>query len=217
MTATVTGRGLFLDLDGTLSDSLTALKGAYHSFLAGFSATGNEAEFQRLNGPPLAKIIELLKTAHNLPGEPRQLLEQYSIMIQEAHHSARPAIGAQELLQHARTCEWKVAVVTSSPRSSALKWLEFCGLSDKIDVVVGGDDVVTGKPAAEPYILALSRLGCSAALSHAVEDSRIGATSAIAAGLNTWALSDPDNRSGWPEGVIFIRCLADLKERLPAC
>ena len=211
------GRGLFLDLDGTLADSLTALKSVYLSFLSGFGATGDEVEFQRLNGPPLAKIIEFLKTTHNLPGEPADLLEHYSAMLRQAHETAQPAIGARELLQYARTSGWRTAVVTSSPRSSALKWLELGDLSDQIDTVVGGDDVVSGKPAAEPYVLALARLECSASLSHAVEDSRIGAMSAVAAGLNTWALSSPDNRSGWPDGVIFIQRLGDLLERLPAC
>jgi HAD superfamily hydrolase (TIGR01509 family) len=208
---------LFLDLDGTLADSLTALKGVYLSFLFEFGATGNEAEFQRLNGPPLTKIVELLQQAHNLPGDPAKLLERYSGMLHQAHQSAQPATGALELLRHARTSGWKIAVVTSSPRLSAMKWLELGGLSDKVDEVVGGDDVVNGKPAAEPYRLALSRLNCSAALSHAVEDSRIGARSAITAGLNTWALASPDNRSGWPEGVVFIQRLADLVDRLRAC
>jgi HAD superfamily hydrolase (TIGR01509 family) len=211
------GRGLFLDLDGTLADSLTALKAVYYSFLAGFGAAGEEAEFQRLNGPPLAKVVELLRVAHHLPGEQDALFEQYSVMLRQAHATARPATGARELLNHARATGWRTAVVTSSPRSSALKWLEQSDLSDQIDTVVGGDDVTTGKPAAEPYMLALTRLGCSAARSHAIEDSRIGARSAIAAGLNTFALSDPADRSGWPDGVVFIQRLGDVLERLPSC
>jgi beta-phosphoglucomutase-like phosphatase (HAD superfamily) len=211
------GRGLFLDLDGTLADSLAALKGVYHSFLAGFGVVGNEAEFQRLNGPPLGKIVKLLKDAHNLPGEPAVLLERYSIFLQEAHQTAQPAIGAQELLGHARVCGWKVAVVTSSPRSSALKWLELGGLSDKVDDVVGGDEVSAGKPSAEPYLLALSRLGCLAELSHAVEDSRIGATASVAAGLNTFALAGPEDQTGWPDRVVFIQSLTDLVRRLETC
>src|SRR5450755_4184406 len=149
MALALAGKGLFLDLDGTLADSLPALKAVYLSFLSGFGAKGGEAEFQRLNGPPLAKIIELLKQTHDLPGEQAELLELYSVMLRQAHESAQPAIGARELLQHARTFGWKVAVVTSSPRFSALKWLELGGLSDKVDVVVGGDEVVAGKPDAE--------------------------------------------------------------------
>jgi beta-phosphoglucomutase-like phosphatase (HAD superfamily) len=111
----------------------------------------------------------------------------------------------------------KIAIVTSSPKLSAQRWLAFGGLADKIDDVVGGDEVSAGKPAAEPYIRALRRLNCSAALSHAVEDSRIGAMSAVAAGLKTWALAPPNNRAGWPGQVVFIERLTDLLGRIPTC
>ncbi len=209
--------GLFLDLDGTLADSVTALRNVYHSFLVSFGASGDEAEFQRLNGPPLGEIVERLRTSHKLPGTPADLLRKYSAMVSQAHQSAHPAAGAFELLAHARESGLKIAVVTSSPRLFAQKWLAFAGLADKIDGVVGGDEVTAGKPAAEPYITAMRRLNCSAALSHAVEDSRIGATAAIAAGLRTWALAPPDNRSGWPGQVVFIERLTDLLGRMPAC
>jgi beta-phosphoglucomutase-like phosphatase (HAD superfamily) len=208
--------GLFLDLDGTLADSLTALKNVYHSFLASFGASGDEAEFQRLNGPPLGEIIERLRMAHKLPGTPADLLQKYSAMA-SAQQSARPAAGAYELLAHARACGLKIAVVTSSPKLSAQRWLAFGGLADKIDDVIGGDEVSAGKPAADPYIRALRRLNCSAALSHAVEDSRIGAMSAVTAGLKTWALAPPNNRAGWPRQVVFIERLTDLLGRIPAC
>lgn len=209
--------GLFLDLDGTLADSLAALKNAYHSFLASFGASGDEAEFQRLNGPPLGEIIERLRMTHKLPGTPADLLQKYAAMVSQAHHSARPAAGVFELLAHARERGLKIAVVTSSPKLSAQGWLAVAGLADKIDDVVGGDEVTSGKPAAEPYIRALRRLNCSAALSHAVEDSRIGATAAVAAGLKTWALAPPKDRAGWPGQVVFIERLTDLLGRVPAC
>ena len=51
----MSGKGLFIDLDGTLASSLTALKEVYFSFLTGLGAKGSEAEFQRLNGPPWSK------------------------------------------------------------------------------------------------------------------------------------------------------------------
>ncbi|GEC17410.1 HAD family hydrolase [Nitrobacter winogradskyi] len=210
-------RGLFLDLDGTLADSVTALRNVYHSFLVSFGASGDEAEFQRLNGPPLGEIVERLRMTHKLPGTPADLLQKYSAMVSQAHQSARPASGAFELLAHARESGLKIAVVTSSPRLFAQRWLAFAGLADKIDDVVGGDEVTAGKPAAEPYIRALKRLNCSAAPSHAVEDSRIGAMSAVAAGLRTWALTSPKDRSGWPDQVVFIESLNDLLGRIPAC
>ncbi|EAQ36832.1 HAD-superfamily hydrolase subfamily IA, variant 3 [Nitrobacter sp. Nb-311A] len=209
--------GLFLDLDGTLADSLTALKNVYQSFLASFGASGDDVEFQQLNGPPLGEIIDRLKLAHKLPGTPADLLQKYAAMVSQAQQSVLPAAGAHELLAHVRACGLKIAVVTSSPKLFAQRWLAFGGLADKIDDVVGGDEVSAGKPAAEPYIRALTRLNCSPALSHAVEDSRIGAMSAVAAGLKTWALASPNNRAGWPAQVVFIERLTDLLGRIQAC
>jgi HAD superfamily hydrolase (TIGR01509 family) len=210
-------KGLLLDLDGTLADSLTALKGVYFSFLSQFGVTGSETEFDRLNGPPLASIVETLKQAHDLPGEMQDLIDRYSQMVEKAHRSAKLASGAAELLSYARDCGWKLAVVTSSPQSSATKWLHFAGIADRFSVVISGDDVRVGKPSPNPYLLALSRLGCSAAVSRAVEDSRLGATSAIAAGLTTWALASPDDHSGWPSGVIFVQRLSDIMKSLQTC
>ncbi|GAA0029540.1 HAD family hydrolase [Bradyrhizobium ottawaense] len=215
MTASLAERGLLLDLDGTLADSVRALKQVYFSFLAQFSAVGDEAEFERLNGPPLAQIVAELKLLYGLPGDSDDLLKNYLALVQQAHRVAQPAAGARKLILHARSAGWKIAVVTSSPRLSASRWLTAAGLFNDIDVVVGGDEVVSGKPAAEPYVLGLARLQCSAAVSHAVEDSRIGARSALAAGLNTWAISSPGERHSWPVGVVFIDRLIDLLERLP--
>jgi HAD superfamily hydrolase (TIGR01509 family) len=210
-------KGLLLDLDGTLADSLTALKGVYFSFLSQFGAIGSESEFDRLNGPPLASIVETLKQSHDLPDKTQDLIDRYAQMVEGAHRSASLAPGAAELLSYAKDSGWKLAVVTSSPQSTATKWLHFAGIADKFNVVVGGNDVRAGKPSPDPYLLALARLGCSAAVSRAVEDSRLGATSAIAAGLTTWALASPDDRSGWPSGVIFVQRLSDIMKSLQTC
>ena len=49
-------RALMLDLDGTLADSLGAMRGVYDRFLDVFGVAGNDAEFARLNGPPLPVV-----------------------------------------------------------------------------------------------------------------------------------------------------------------
>ncbi|WP_154739939.1 HAD family hydrolase [Hyphomicrobium album] len=211
------GKGLLLDLDGTLADSVPALRAVYFAFLSGLGATGTDDEFGRLNGPPLAEIIRVLKKAHGLRDEPAALLRRYSDMIRHAHQTAPPVGGATELLQEARTRGWKIAVVTSSARSAAWDWLVRSGLSDRVDAVVGGDEVANGKPAPDPYVLGLSRVNCAAAVSLAVEDSRLGAMSAVAAGLSTWVVADPTDRSGWPAEVGFVSGLPDLLEILRTC
>jgi phosphoglycolate phosphatase-like HAD superfamily hydrolase len=60
-------RGLFLDLDGTLADSLGVLRRSYFRFLREFNQEGSDAEFDRLNGPKLSEIIGTLQREYHLP------------------------------------------------------------------------------------------------------------------------------------------------------
>ena len=181
-------RGLFLDLDGTLADTLGALRAAYRDFLARYGAVGTEREFERLNGPPIAAIVAQLKQAHGLPGTVEELGAIYRGLVDADHGAAAPAPAARELLQTARTRGWLVAVVTSAHRAAAEGWLVRTTLAAQVAVIVGGDEVARPKPDPEPYRLALARTGCEAALSLAIEDGVQGALAAIGAGLPTWRL-----------------------------
>ena len=89
--------------------------------------------------------------------------------------------GAQELLRKLRRRGVKTALVTMSLRSMALQVVEAMGF-DAFDVVVAGDDVVYGKPHAEPYLKAANLLGVAPAECVAFEDSISGILSAEAAG-----------------------------------
>lgn len=205
----MTRRGLFLDLDGTLADSLPMLRETYHAFLASVGARGSEDEFDRLNGPPLGVIIETLKQTHGLPDDPDDLSARYAGLMREAHGKARLMDGAEHLLAEARGRGWSVAVVTSTARPAAEAWLTQRGVDRSVDAIVGGDEVEEGKPSPAPYLLAIERTQSDPALSIAVEDSRTGATAAVAAGLPTLALTDPGDRTDWPVGVRFIERLAE--------
>jgi HAD superfamily hydrolase (TIGR01509 family) len=190
-------RGLFLDFDGTLADSLPAMRRAYGAFLEGFGAPATEAEFEALNGPPLAVIVRSLKAAHGLPPDEAALAQVYRARIAEAAAETRPAAGALDLLEAARARGWTVAVVSSASRPAIESFLARHRLDALVALVVGGEDVAAGKPDPEPYAQALRRTGCAAERSLAVEDSFSGAAAALAAGLPTWMVGEGKA----PEGV----------------
>jgi len=181
-------RGLFLDLDGTLADSLPVLQGVYRSFLGHFGIQGNDAEFQKINGPPLRQVVSILREARALDEPLEVLYELYLSLLVDAHHAVRPAAGAEAVLALAKQRGWVVTVVTSSPSAQTKLWLERENLHRYVDGVVGGDDVPRGKPAPDPYRLALGRSGCRPEVSFAVEDSLQGGLSACGAGLPLWFL-----------------------------
>lgn len=205
-------RGLLLDLDGVLCDSLPALRAAYLNFLAGHGAQGTDAEFDSLNGPPLAEVVRRLAQAHRLPGRPETLLALFKSKVGEAHAAAAPAHGARDVLAQARRLGWRIAVVTSAPGQSAKAWIRRSGLDPFVETLVHGEAVGRGKPDPEPYLTAAARLGCVPGACLAVEDSEQGAQAALASGAATFFLGPriPAAIAGHPRLAGRLARFSDL-------
>lgn len=210
----VGGRGLFLDLDGTLADSMSVMKSVYLRFLDDYGITGTDVEFDSLIGPPLPDVIAILRDTHSLPGDLGAAVRTYGGLIDETYLQVRPCSGARELLEAAKQAGWIIGVVTSSSRARAEGWIAAVGFSEFISLVVGGDDVECGKPSPDPYLMALRRSGCAAAQSIAVEDSPQGATAAVAAGLQTYGVISAAVGQAWPASVVPVSGLVRLISRI---
>jgi len=74
-------------------------------------------------------------------------------------------------------------VATSTRRERALHHLEMCALRSRFHALVGGDEVVLGKPAPEIFLLAADRIGVQPADCIVLEDSEHGVRGALAAGM----------------------------------
>jgi len=85
--------------------------------------------------------------------------------------------------------EYQLAVVTSSGQTEVEPILIHAGLRDYFHAAVYGGDVKRHKPAPDPYLLALEKLGVRTAL--VVEDSDAGEASARAAGLEVLRVRTP--------------------------
>ena len=204
-----------MDLDGTLADSLPAMRSVYERFLAGHGKTGTLGEFEGLNGPPLAEVVAALKNAHALSPPIGDLQAEYAALTVEAQAMVQPMAGAQALLDAASGGGWVVGVVTSGNGLAARAWLDRVGLADRISVVVGADEGGMGKPSPDPYLAALAAATCRAPVSMAVEDSILGATAAVAAGLRTYVLGpQPDDHSTWPDVAGFVDQLGAISAML---
>lgn len=209
-------RGLFLDLDGTLADSLTAMKHVYHDFLGRFGKVASDAEFDRLNGPPLRKVVGMLQATHTLPGTEESLYQDYIAMVATAQRDIAPARGAARVLMAAKAHSWIVGIVTSAAHAATDRWLRHNNLSSYVDLVVGGDDVEFGKPNPEPYLRALHDSGCAPEDSRAVEDSPQGAIASSSAGLGTWVIGPtmPEVLANRPNILGTLHTFADLSRHL---
>ncbi len=214
------GRGIFLDLDGTLADSLGALRRVFDQFAASFGRAASEAEFAASNGPPVPDFVARLKREWALPASLDELLRRYRALVDAAYLEVVPAPGALATLEAAFRHGWTVSVVTSNTGARARSWLARTGLAPFVDIVVGGDEVVLGKPDPEPYRVALARSACERAASIAVEDSLAGVRSALAAGLRSFAVAaragagQANPAIDWPDQVRLIGALDELVPEL---
>jgi len=176
-------RGLFIDFDGTLVDSIPQLEGAYLAFLEEFGIEGRREEFEEFNGPSLAEIVSRLSQRHDLGAPHSKLLDRYEEILAGREHLLQLQDGAHDLLGAAISQGFIVAIVTSSFRSRVDSLVQRAGLESAISLVVGSEFSTRSKPHPDPYLFALDKTSVDPRQSLAVEDSHDGVRSAVNAGL----------------------------------
>jgi HAD superfamily hydrolase (TIGR01509 family) len=159
--------------------------------------------------------VALLKRRWALPYSLDEIQRHYAPLIDAAFREIVPADGAATTLETASRNGWSVGIVTAVTGARSRAWLARTRLAAFVDIVVGGDEIVLGKPEPEPYRIALARSGSVRELTIAVEDSPVGAKSALAAGIRCYAVVPENGVSvDWPEGVRLVERLDELLPEL---
>jgi HAD superfamily hydrolase (TIGR01509 family) len=179
---------IVFDLDGVLVDSEPLWAEAEREVVMSFGRPW-APDVQRLllgKGPEAAVrtlAAHLGEDDHEEVG--RRLA---SAAVDAFHRGVDPRPGVPPLIEalHRRV---PLGVATNSVRLLAEIALESAGLDGLIEAVVTAEDVLQPKPAPDPYARACARLGADPSRSIAIEDSPVGAASALAAGL--WVVACP--------------------------
>ena len=161
---------VLFDLDGTLIDSIELIERSYrHTLATHTSRIYDRDEWLAGLGRPLKWQFEQWTSD---PEEVQRMIATYRAH-NNVHHDAmvKPYAGAIEAVKELRQRGVRLGVVTSKLHAGALRGISRGGFDGLFDVVIGADDVREPKPAAEPALLALSRLGASALSAFMVGDS----------------------------------------------
>lgn len=177
---------LIFDIDGTLLQSDPLHEAVFRELFAEYGVALGPDDYR-------AHILgrqNLLTMARFLPGEDARALdlEKERRFRNRLGASAPPTRGLRELLAFASAHGVLCAVVTNAARENADAMLAAIGLAHRFQVVVAEGDVPRPKPAPDPYLLAVRRLGADPSRCIVFEDSIPGVTAGAASGLFTVGL-----------------------------
>lgn len=196
---------VFIDLDGTLVDSLPKLYAIYLDFLKNFGIKGSKSEFNEINGPSLPEVIQILKSRYRLPDSSHLLTELYRSRISHVYDDQNIYIdGALETLSLLKKYNLKLILVTSATKELASLALKNPQLESVFDDIVTGDMVEKGKPNPEIYLLALKKSKLIATNAVVIEDSLHGVNAAMAAGIYTIRLNSKVSGVRWHKGWVEL-------------
>ncbi|MFZ1680762.1 MAG: HAD-IA family hydrolase [Rhizobiaceae bacterium] len=187
---------LIFDVDGTLAETEEAHRRAFNETFAAFGldwqwsaedyrvllrTTGGK-ERMKAHAETLGVAIddELVARIH------KAKTARYGEIIAQRDLALRPGIADLVAAAQARGIRLAVATTTNRPNVDALVEATFGKPAGAIfEVIAAGDEVRAKKPAPDVYLAALERLGLPAGSCLALEDSRNGLRSAMAAGIAT--------------------------------
>ena len=182
-------KGIFLDFDGTLVESLHLIKRSYDDILKTYGKVGSNEEFHALCGPPTHIFLENILKMYNLPTTVDILMEHHDKNLRTFYQNVAPISGSLELIKTAALHKWIIGIITSNNRNLIEQWILENNLASYISFIIDAKSIKQGKPHPEPYLKGLEFSHCLPENSIAVEDSLIGVSSALAAGLTTFFLA----------------------------
>jgi beta-phosphoglucomutase len=189
---------VLFDFDGVLVDSEPVHYGCWVDIL---TPLGIKLDWQTYSehciGVADRAMLAFLCGLQTPPADVEVLAAEYprkKEMFRERMGAIGIAAEMRELMVDLRKRGFRLAVVTSSNIREVGPLLDAAEITGLLDALVHGGDAVRHKPAPDPYLLAMSRLGVTRGL--AVEDSKAGIAAARAAGLDVVEIASADEVCG---------------------
>ena len=207
-------RAVVFDFDGVLADTERLHLRAYQDVFGRRGWTLDEREyFDQYLGYDDAYLFESFAADRGLPldAATRQALFREKIAAFAAFVASGQALypGAAACVKTLST-HFALGIASGSLREEIVRVIEPAGLATYFPVIVGADDVSRSKPAPDPYLEAVKRLGIASASAVAIEDSRWGLSAARTAGLRRIGITTSYPAAELADAEIVIGSITEL-------
>ncbi|MGE3856840.1 MAG: HAD family hydrolase [Dehalococcoidia bacterium] len=173
---------VLFDCDGTLADSEPMITASLIDAMRdeGFEVTAEQV--REVFGPPLPEMAELL-AGPLAPEQIARIRERYFVHAIPRRPDVQPMRGAAALLDALRARGVPLAMVTNKVEATTAVQIAQFGWEGRFAAVVAADSVARAKPAPDPAVEALRRLGIPAERAAFVGDTESDTVCARDAGI----------------------------------
>ena len=212
---------LIFDFDGVIADTERIHLAAFQQALAGTAMTLADREYYaHYLGFDDEGVFRLLGADQGVDigdARVRELVAEkskaYEALVTEARSILYPGAEACIRRFHGHV---PLAIASGAYADEIRAVLAPAGLLSCFETIVGCGDTPSGKPSPDPYQEAARRLNVDAHRCAAIEDSRWGIQSAVAAGMTCIAVTTNYKAHELPGAVIVVTSLDDVTMELVA-
>jgi putative hydrolase of the HAD superfamily len=206
-------KAIIFDFDGTIIDTEQAEIAAWEHIYAEHDVILPQELWKNRIGtaPENFDPMKHLQTLTATPLDRKTVLHRRHQKYLELVAVLTPLPGVLSWIEAAHRLKIRMSIATASHRVHVSAFLKQLGFSHYFENVISRDDVRHIKPDPEAYLLALAKMGLTAADAIAIEDSPNGATAAIAAGLRCIVVpSSPTLGMLFPEAYRLLTSLEEM-------
>ena len=185
-------KAVIFDMDGVIFDSERCIMETWIILAEKYGIEGIEDVFLACTGTNAAKTRQICLDAYGEDFPYEQYESESMKMYHEKYDGGKLPIkpGVFELLDYLKSIGVKIALASSTKRTSVVRMLTEGGMIDYFDEIVAGDMVTKSKPDPQIYLKACEAIGEKPEDCYAIEDSYNGIRSAAAGKLRPIMIPD---------------------------
>jgi HAD superfamily hydrolase (TIGR01509 family) len=189
-------KAVIFDMDGVIIDSEPLYKQIQDKVFAKLGFSVSDEEYDTFIGLGLKSMWEILIVSRNLKQPIEEFIKLNNEIVFEYfrdHQSLKPMPGFSVFLDSCISRNLKTAVASSTAKRVIEKVLKKVGALDKMQIIVSGEEVPTGKPAPDIFLEAARKLEIAPENCLVIEDSRNGVKAAKDAKMACIGLQNPNS------------------------
>ncbi|XP_009375260.2 bifunctional riboflavin kinase/FMN phosphatase [Pyrus x bretschneideri] len=207
---------IILDLDGTLLNTDGIVSEVLKVYLGKYGKQWDGREVQKIAGKTPFEAASAVVEDYGLSCTTNELLSEITPLFSNQWCNIKALPGSNRLIKHLSGHRVPMALASNSPKENIETKLSFHqGWKESFSVVIGVDEVGSGKPSPEIFLEAAKRLNVEPSSCLVIEDSLPGVRAGKAAGMEVVAVpSIPKQSNLYTSADEVINSLLDLRPEL---